>query len=82
MEGILPQEVKGRVFRVVILGAGEMLVEQHRGLIAYETDEIRFRVLDGEIRVMGENLTITSFGTYDAAVQGHITGVVLRENPA
>lgn len=73
----IPEEVKGKVSRVVILGKKEMLIEQHRGLISYETDNVCFRVLDGQVQIGGKDLVITAFGAYDAKVQGQIDNVTL-----
>ena len=78
----IPEEVKGENSRVVIVGREEMVVEQHRGLIAYETDEIRFRVKKGEVCIRGKALTIAAFGAWDARVQGTIEAVLLSEAEA
>lgn len=78
--GVIPEEVRGTKSRVVVLGREEMLVEQHRGLIAYEREEIRFRVREGEVKVFGRDLTIAAFGAYDAKVTGKIQGVTLAED--
>lgn len=75
----IPEEVKDTKSRVVILGRQEILVEQHRGLISYETDNIRFRVKGGQTAILGKNLVITSFGAFDARVQGEICQVQLTE---
>jgi len=75
----LPSEVRGDKSRIVLVGREEMLVEQHRGLIAYETEEIRFRVKDGQVKIRGRGLTIAAFGAYDARVQGDIAGVEMTE---
>lgn len=79
MLDFLPAEVKGDKSRVVLVGREEMLVEQHRGLIAYETDEIRFRVKGGEVKIRGRGLILAAFGAFDARVQGEIEGVEMTE---
>lgn len=76
---LIPAEMKGEKSRVVILGRQEALVEKHRGLISYETEGIRFRVKGGQVHIKGKKLVITSFGAYDAMVQGEISEVHLPE---
>lgn len=76
---LIPAEMKGEKSRVVILGRQEALVEKHRGLISYETEGIRFRVKGGQVHIKGKRLVITSFGAYDAVVQGEINEVQLTE---
>ncbi|MBQ9944361.1 MAG: YabP/YqfC family sporulation protein [Clostridia bacterium] len=76
---MIPAEMKGEKSRVVIWGRQEALVEKHRGLISYETEQILFRVKGGQVYIKGTNLVITSFGVYDAVVQGNITQVQLTE---
>lgn len=76
---LIPAEMKGEKSRVVIWGRQEVLVEKHRGLISYETEGIRFRVKDGQVYIKGKQLTITSFGTFDAVVKGDISEVCLPE---
>lgn len=82
MAELIPVEMKGEKSRVVILGRQQALVEKHRGLISYETDSIRFRVKGGQVHIKGRDLVITSFGTYDAMVQGTVEEVHLPEGEA
>ncbi|MBQ4639684.1 MAG: YabP/YqfC family sporulation protein [Clostridia bacterium] len=78
MAGFLPEEIRTGKMRVVLVGNGEALVEQHRGLISYETEEIVFRMLKGQVRLQGEGMVIASFGAMDARVEGKIKGVFLE----
>ena len=80
--GLLPDEVMTGKARVVLMAGEGALVEQHRGLISYETDNIRFRVKGGQTAILGKNLVITSFGAFDARVQGEICQVQLTEEEA
>lgn len=79
---LIPAEMKGEKSRVVLLGRQQALVERHRGLISYETEGVLFRVKGGRVCIKGKNLVITSFGVYDAMVQGEISEVQLTEGEA
>ena len=64
-----------------VYGKDRVLVEQHRGLVSYETDAIIFRMQRGEVHLTGEGMVIASFGALDAKVEGKIRGIRLEVHP-
>ncbi len=77
-KSLIPQEITTGKMRLVLLGREKMLVEQHRGLKSYETEEIVFATQAGEVWIFGKNLCITTFGILDAQVEGQIDRVEMR----
>lgn len=75
----IPKEVRPGRVRLVVQGQEEVLVEQHRGLISYETDRVMFRTGQGRVTVQGEGLIISAFGPWDARVEGKIGAVLMEE---
>ncbi len=80
--GLLPDEVMTGKARVVLVAGEGALVEQHRGLIGYEKDQILFRIKKGMLMLEGEEMMITTFGAFDAVVEGKVRCIRLEEDDA
>lgn len=80
--GLLPDEVMTGKARVVLVAGEGALVEQHRGLIGYEKDQILFRIKKGMLMLEGEEMMITTFGAFDAVVEGKVSCIRLEEDDA
>jgi len=80
--GLLPDEVMTGKARVVLMAGEGALVEQHRGLIGYEKDQILFRIKKGILMLEGEEMVITTFGAFDAVVEGKVRCIRLEEDDA
>ncbi|MBR3904469.1 MAG: YabP/YqfC family sporulation protein [Clostridia bacterium] len=80
--GLLPDEVMTGKARVVLVAGEGALVEQHRGLIGYEKDQILFRIKKGVLMLEGEEMMITTFGAFDAVVEGKVRCIRLEEDDA
>lgn len=80
--GLLPDEVMTGKARVVLVAGEGVLVEQHRGLIGYEKDQILFRIKKGMLMLEGEEMMITTFGAFDAVVEGKVRCIRLEEDDA
>lgn len=80
--GLLPDEVMTGKARVVLMAGEGALVEQHRGLIGYEKEQILFRTKKGILMLEGEEMVITTFGAFDAVVEGKVRCIRLEEDDA
>ena len=69
---IFPREVTSNVPRVTLTGQERLHVEQHRGLIAYSSEEIIFRTAVGLLRTAGAELRFTLYNAGEALVDGRI----------
>ncbi len=58
--------------RVVISGKDRLLVEEHRGILAYSDTKLLLRLADGKLSVSGETLEISEYGERDIVVTGRI----------
>ena len=56
-----------------------VLVENHRGILAYGENEIEIRVKYGSICIYGEGLHISRLSKVKLLICGKITGINLRE---
>ena len=52
-----------------------MLVEQHKGLIAYQPEEVVFRTASGLLTIRGSGLRFKRYTAGEALVTGRIEGI-------
>lgn len=70
-----PRDVVMDLPRLTAIGSRQIYVENHRGLIAYDEEEIRISVLNGEITVRGSKLRLRSVYTDDIYIEGNISDI-------
>lgn len=70
-------DISGRTARITSVGGTALLVENHRGLIAYETDRIEIRTGCGSAVITGTGLTLSDVRRDALIVRGKIRNVQL-----
>lgn len=70
-----PQEVVSDVPRVTATGNETVLVEQHKGLMAYQPEEVVFRTASGLLTIRGSGLRFKHYTAGEALVTGCIEGI-------
>lgn len=63
---------------VELLGDGRVLIENHRGVIQYGSDQIRTRVSFGTVCVVGSNLRLRLMTGEKLVILGRIDGVEIQ----
>lgn len=76
----LPAEVTSNVPKITLTGFNEMLIENHKGILAYEDIYIRINTHIGIINISGFNLNLNEMTGDDILVTGKIEGVELETN--
>ncbi|MEW6182888.1 MAG: sporulation protein YqfC [Bacillota bacterium] len=71
----LPSDVALDLPKIIITGNVHVLIENHRGILAYSRETIKVLVQVGEVIVSGRNLVIRSIAADEVAVEGEIQGV-------
>ena len=74
----LPQELDTRQFFVQWIGGAECVIEQHRGILCFETQRIRFATEQGTIEITGDPLEMERLSESRALVRGKIRSVALE----
>lgn len=75
---LFPAEVTGKVPRITLTGHELLHVEQHRGLAAYQPEQLQFRTASGILTVTGRNLHFRLYSAAEALITGTVTGIVLE----
>ena len=71
----LPGDVLMDCSRLTLIGGGELVIENHRGLHEYETDKVVLAVPEGRLTVLGRELSIRSISPDQLTVQGSIRSI-------
>lgn len=70
-------DLSGKTARITALGSNALLVENHRGILSYESRRILLASRSGAIEISGENLCLTQVRNDALTVRGRIRHVEL-----
>jgi sporulation protein YqfC len=73
----LPGEYSQRVPLIEIAGEGRVLIENHRGVIAYGCNEVRIKVSFGVVSIQGSCLCLNQMTKAQLVIMGKIDQVSL-----
>lgn len=76
---IFPREVTSKVPLVTLTGRELLHVEQHRGLVDYEPENIVLRTVSGLMRVGGAGMIFRLYNAQEAIIAGRIDSVVFGQ---
>lgn len=68
----LPKEIVLNIPKITIIGNGDMIIENYKGLIEYESVRIRVNTGIGIIRITGVRLLIREITSEDVIICGEI----------
>lgn len=69
----LPEEAALNAAKLTLTGGKRALVENHRGLLEYSTEQITVRIGRGRIILRGSDLTVAAMNRKELLVCGRIT---------
>lgn len=69
----LPKDVVLNVPKLTMVGNGDLLIENFKGIIEYDSDRIRINTNCGIIKITGTGLGIREITSEDLMVNGNIT---------
>ena len=68
----LPKEVVLNVPRMTMVGSGNLLIENYKGIIEYDDKRIRVNTGIGIIKILGARLVIKEITSEDIMIDGEI----------
>ncbi len=71
----VPREVIAGIARVEITGTGEVLIENHGGILEYGTSAIAVSGGKAIIKIVGDNLQILTVTSSELTIRGLVLGV-------
>ena len=75
----LPEDLNPHLLAVRWIGGTDLVVEQHRGILRFDADEIRFLSEQGTLRVIGSALMLDVLTESSAYVCGTIRTLSFEE---
>lgn len=77
--GLFSPELMSDIPRIVLTGNKLVLIEQHRGLVSYQPDEIAMKTSLGLLKLQGSELRFRHYSGTEAVIHGEIDHVYLME---
>lgn len=74
----LPADALVGLPKVELVGDRELRIENHKGILAYGTQEIHVSGGGYVLRVTGEDLELRAMTGLELLITGHITGILLN----
>jgi sporulation protein YqfC len=71
----LPKDIVMDVSKVIIIGTGQITVENHKGIVEYSEELIRVNTGSGIMKLCGRNLTIKTILQEEITITGEITNI-------
>jgi sporulation protein YqfC len=71
----LPKDIVLDVSKVIIIGTGQVTVENHKGIVEYSEELIRINTGDSIMKLCGKNLTIKTILQEEITIVGEITNI-------
>ncbi|MHB8065959.1 MAG: sporulation protein YqfC [Ruminiclostridium sp.] len=68
----LPKEIVLNMPKLTMLGNGDLIIENYKGIIEYDEDVVRINTTAGIIKVMGEGIYIKEISTESIMIYGNI----------
>lgn len=75
----LPEETESYVPKLTMVGKSDLLVENHKGVLQYDSKQVRLVVYEGAICVQGDMLELLQMSDTRAYVKGRISAITWIE---
>ncbi len=75
----LPQDLDPHLIAIRWIGGEDLLIEQHRGILRYDSETVRFLCEQGIVAVSGSGLTLDRLTETRALIRGDIRSVCFED---
>lgn len=76
-EGFFPLELTSDLPKITMLGSHQVRIEQHKGLVVYQEDEVALQTAAGLLKLHGKNLSFAMYTAGEALITGQIDAISL-----
>ncbi len=70
-----PSDISLDLPKIIVVGNREITIENHRGIIAFETNMVKINSRIGAITIKGEKFEILFIGETTIAISGNFKGI-------
>jgi sporulation protein YqfC len=71
----LPKEIVLNMPKLTMLGNGDLIIENYKGIVEYEDNRIRINTNSGIIKVTGDRMLIKEITSEDIMIYGEINSL-------
>lgn len=71
----LPKEIVLDLPKITMLGNGQIVIENYKGIIEYDSEKIRINTAMGLIKIFGQNLEINTVTNEEILITGKVSNV-------
>ncbi len=75
----LPADVTSKIPRILMVGSSRMHVENHKGIERFSSTELRLRLYQGKLTIIGKELVIRAAYPDEVVVEGRIDEVKFQK---
>lgn len=75
-----PSDISLDLPKIIVVGNREITIENHRGIMAFETNMVKINSRIGAITINGENFEILFIGETTITISGIFTGISYEGN--
>ena len=79
-DAFFPKELIHDIPYITLTGNSDLHIEQHRGMISYQPDDIIFETGCGLMKITGEQLVVIRYTASEAWLHGQIDAVIMKES--
>lgn len=71
----LPKEIVLDMPKITMLGNSQIIIENYKGIIEYDSERIRINTARGLIKIFGQNLEINTITNEEVLITGKVSNV-------
>lgn len=75
----LPEETEPNVPKFTMVGKNDLLIENHKGVLQYDSRQVQFMIYEGAICIKGEGLELLQMSDTRAYVRGQVSTIAWTE---
>ncbi|HEX3031535.1 MAG TPA: sporulation protein YqfC [Bacillota bacterium] len=75
----IPSDIALDLPKITLIGGYQAFIENHRGILEYNTRLIRIKVSTGQLVISGRDLLVRNILQQEISVEGNITSVEISE---
>lgn len=75
----LPKDVVLDVPKIIVIGKEEITIENHKGILTFDENEIRINSKSGPLSIKGENFEILYIATSTITISGKFASISYEE---
>lgn len=78
----LPPEIMFKLPLIMMVGDKSLILENHLGILEYNRERIRIRLIKGELTLLGQNMMIRNISLEEIQINGELISLTYDQGGA